>query len=221
VTVSGSDFATTVSADVTITPGFPGQNDYRSTVDAYGTDQPYAADAVTLQLRSVTTPDLPPASVDLAPDGDVWVAQVLAPSVAGTYAASLEVRSGTQVVEVPLVVTTRSTATVTTVPGPAGETIASGSFPDGVRVDASTSPGSPTQLHLTAFAASGAELPIRSTAVTATPDGGAPQRLDIQRFSAGHFAATGTLPPGMWTFDGVMIGRDGTPYQVTWRAPAG
>jgi hypothetical protein len=190
-------------------------------VSTYGTDQPYPAEAVTLQLRSVTTPDLPAANVDLAADGDAWTAEALAPSVAGTYAASLEVRSSTRVAEVPLVVTTRSTGTITTVPGPGGETIASGSFPDGVRVDASTSPGSPTQLHLTAFGANQAELPIRSASVVATPDGGAPQHLQTERFSAGHFAVTGRLPAGTWTFDAVLIGRDGTPYQVTWRAPAG
>ena len=221
VTVQGSDFATTVTAEMTITPGLPGQNAFRATVSAYGTDQPYAADAVVLQLRSVTKPDLPPASVDLTAEGEAWVAQALSPSVAGTYAASLEVRSGTQVAEVPLVVTTRSTGTVTTVPGPGGETIASGSFPDGVRVDASTSPGSLTPLHLTAFAPNGAELPIRSASVTATPDGGPPQRLQMQRFSTGHFAANGTLAAGAWTFDAVMIGKNGTPYQVTWRASAG
>ena len=67
VTVQGSDFATTVTAEMTITPGLPGQNAFRATVSAYGTDQPYAADAVVLQLRSVTRAG--PASGECRPDG--------------------------------------------------------------------------------------------------------------------------------------------------------
>jgi copper transport protein len=221
VTLTGSDFATTLSATLTVAPGTPGRNDYRATIVDYGTDTPDVADAVSLQLRSVSTPELPPATVRLHPDGDGWIGDALAPSVAGTYAATLSVRSGSDVAEVPLVLTTRSTGTTTTTPGPGGDTIATASFPDGASVDTSSGSGSPSQVHITAFAGDGTELRLTTATLVAIPDGGSPQRLHLRRFSAGHFAANAELPPGKWVFDTVLVGRDGTAYQVTWTGTIG
>ena len=65
LSLSGSDFATTIQLTLTVTPGLPGPNLYRAAVVQYGTEQPAAADAVTLHLRSITRPDLPDADVKL------------------------------------------------------------------------------------------------------------------------------------------------------------
>jgi hypothetical protein len=40
----------------------------------------------------------------------------------------------------------------------------------------------------------------------------------VQRFSAGHFAASPTLEPGTWTIDAVATTKDGQAYQVSWQA---
>jgi copper transport protein len=221
VVLTGSDFATTVTVSLTVTPGQPGANLYRATVWTYATQTPSPAESVTLRLRSVTRPTLPGTTVRLRPDADAWVAQALDPAVAGTFDATVEVRAGASVAAVPLVLITRSDGAVTTTPGPAGERIAVGTYAGGVRLQASTSAGSPTQIHLTAFATDGTELPLREVALVVTPTTGAPQRLGVDRFSAGHVAATADLAAGTWTFDAVATARDGRTYQLTWQAPAG
>jgi uncharacterized membrane protein len=221
ITLMGSDFATTMSATVHVTPGRPGHNAYDATITAYGTATPVAADRVTVELRSITSPQLPTSTVALHADGGAWAGEALDPSLAGTYALTLAVQSGAQVTELPLVLTTRSAGTTTTTSALGGGTIASATFRDGVRVDASTDTGSPTQIHLTAFAPDGTELPVKSASLVAIPASGAPQHLAAERFSAGHFAASPTLVAGTWTFDAVMIGRDGNAYQLTWSASVG
>jgi copper transport protein len=220
VTITGSDLATTTTVSLTVTPAQPGPNLYRATVTAYGTDTPAQADALTLQLNSVTQPSLPGASVRFKPDGNGgWVAQSLDPSTPGTFAMQAQLRSGASVTQVPLTLVTRSAGDITTGLAPDNETVANASFTDGVRLQGTSSPGTPTQLHLTAFASNGTELPLSDLELAASPATGAPIHLKVQRFSPGHFAASPTLTPGTWTIDAVATTRDGQAYQVTWQAP--
>jgi hypothetical protein len=220
VTITGSDLATTTTVSLTVTPAQPGPNLYRATVTAYGTDTPAQADALTLQLNSVTQPSLPGASVRFKPDGNGgWVAQSLDPSTPGTFAMQAQLRSGASVTQVPLTLVTRSAGDITTGLAPDNETVANASFTDGVRLQGTSSPGTPTQLHLTAFASNGTELPLSDLELAASPATGAPIHLKVQRFSPGHFAASPTLTPGTRTIDAVATTRDGQAYQVTWQAP--
>ena len=217
VTMTGSDFATTIDVDLTVTPAQPGTNLYRASVTAYGSDRSVGADAVTVVLRSVTRPALPFANVELRMDGNGWVAQALDPSVDGTYRMSVEVQTGASVTAVPLTLITRSTGVITTAPDPAGDTVAIATFDDGVRIQAASSTASPTQVHVTAFAANGTELPLRDLVLVASPATGEPERLSVERFSPGHFAATASLAPGTWTLDVVATARDGRTFQCTWQ----
>jgi hypothetical protein len=217
VAVTGSDLATTTTVALTVTPAQPGPNLYRATVTAFGTDTPVQADALTLQLNSVTQPSLPGASVEFKPDGTGWAAQSLDPSTPGTFAMLAQLRSGASVTEVPLTLVTRSAGSITTGLAPDDETVANASFGDGVRLQGTSAPGTPTQIHLTAFAANGTELPLSGLSLAASPAIGPPIHLAVQRFSAGHFAASPTLEPGTWTIDAVATTRDGQAYQVTWQ----
>jgi len=217
VTIAGSDFATTVDVVVTVTPAVPGPNLFRVGVTAYGTDEAADADGVTVMLRSVTRPELPAAAIELRADGNGWVAQALDPSVDGTYRMSVEVQTGASVTAVPLTLITRSAGTVTTAPDPAGDTVAIATFDDGVRIQAASSTASPTQVHVTAFATNGTELPLRDLVLVASPATGEPERLSVERFSPGHFAATASLAPGTWTLDVVATARDGRTFQCTWQ----
>jgi len=219
VAITGSDVATTTTVSLTVTPAQPGPNLYRATVTAYGSDTPVQADALTLQLNSVTQPNVPGASVKFKPDGNGgWVAQSLDPSTPGTFAVQAQLRSGASVTQVPLTLVTRSAGDITTGLAPDNETVANASFSDGVRLQGTSSPGTPTQLHLTAFASNGTELPLSDLELAASPTSGAPIHLKVQRFSPGHFAASPTLTPGTWTFDAVATTRDGQAYQVSWQA---
>jgi copper transport protein len=219
VAITGSDLATTTTVALTVTPAQPGPNLYRATVTAFGTDTPVQADALTLQLNSVTQPNLPGTSVKFRPDGNGgWVAQSLDPSTPGTFAMHAQIRSGANVTEVPLTLVTRSAGTITTGLAPDNGTVANASFPDGVRLQGTSAPGTPTQIHLTAFAANGTELPLSDLELAAGPATGAPIHLEVQRFSAGHFAASPMLDPGTWTIDAVATTKDGQAYQVSWQA---
>ena len=218
VAITGSDLATTTTVALTVTPAQPGPNLYRATVTAFGTDTPVQADALTLQLNSVTQPSLPGASVKFKPDGTGWVAQSLDPSTPGTFAMLAEIRSGASVTEVPLTLVTRSAGNITTGLAPDEETVANASFGDGVRLQGTSAPATPTQIHLTAFASNGTELPLSGVSLAASPATGPPIHLAVQRFSAGHFAASPTLAAGTWTIDAVATTRDGQAYQVTWQA---
>jgi copper transport protein len=218
VRISGSDLATTTTVTLTVTPAQPGPNLYRASVTAYGTDSPVQGDALTLQLHSVTQPNLPGASVRFKPDPNGgWVAQSLDPSTPGTFAMLAQIRSGASVTEVPLTLVTRSAGTITTGISPDGSTVGNASFTDGVRLQGTASPSTPTQIHLTAFAANQTELPLSTLELAASPATGAPIHLKVQRFDVGHFAASPTLTPGTWTIDAVATTRDGRAYEVTWQ----
>jgi len=215
--MTGSDFATTVRVTVTVTPALAGPNLYRARITGFDDDRPVPADAVTMLLRSITRPNLPAATIEFRRDADDWVAQALDPSVAGTYRISTQIRTGADVAEVPLTLITRSRGAITSAPSPGGDIVAIATFDDAVRLQASASAGTPTQVHITAFAANGTELALADLTLVASPATGEPERLTVQRFGAGHVAATATLAPGPWTLDAVATTRDGRAYQCTWQ----
>lgn len=218
VTMTGSDFATTVEASVTVTPAQPGANLYRGTLTRYGSDEPYPADEVRLQLQSVTRPNVPGATVTFRADGDGWIAQSLDPSIAGTFLMTAQVRTGATVVQIPLTLITRSTGEITTTTAPDSETVGVAAFDDGVRLQGTSSATTPTQIHVTAFGADGNELALANVVIVATPAGGRPTQLSVERFTKGHFAASSNLDPGTWTFDAIAATKDAQAYQCTWRS---
>jgi putative copper export protein len=216
ITMTGNDFATTVQASITVAPGQPGsQNTYTANFTRFGSDEPYPADSARLQLQSVTKADLPGSTIKLHDTRDGWTAEALQPSIAGTFLVSAELQTGATVAEIPLTLITRSTGQITTSPAPGDETVAVAVFPDGVRLQATSSATSPTQIHVTAFGAD-EELPLASLALVGSRAGGRPAQLRTQRFSEGHFVASPTLEPGTWTFDVVATSKAGDAYQVTW-----
>jgi len=218
ITMTGSDLATTVGATVTVTPAQPGPNLYRASFTRYGTTEPYPADDVHLQLQSVTRPNVPGATVPFRADGNGWIAQALDPSIAGTFLATAQVRTGATVVQIPLTLITRSAGVITTTQAPGNETVAVASFDDGVRLQGTSSDSTPTQVHVTAFGAGGNELRLAQLVIVGSPQGGRPTQLSTQRFTRGHFAASSELAAGTWTFDAVATTVDGQAYQCTWQS---
>ena len=91
-------------------------------------------------------------------------------------------------------------------------------FPTGVQIQSYVDPGSTgiNQFHVTAFDASGLELPLASARVHADgPSGSAP--LDMERFTAGHFIANFDLVPGTWTFMIDVATKDGSELSARFR----
>jgi copper transport protein len=202
ITASGSDFGTTTRAELTAAPGTPGPNTFNAHVLGYDSGTPVAADQVTLRFDSVTQPSVGATSLQLTQDGDVWTAQGSQLSLAGTWSVSLLARTGGQTVQVPLVLITRQEGTTQqTIPG--SPAVTTTTYPDGSSIQAYTDPGTSgtNQVHVTAFDPNGGELAVKQVTIVAVPPDGPPQRLDFQRFSAGHGVGTADLTVGDWTFD--------------------
>jgi nitrogen fixation protein FixH len=62
---------------------------------------------------------------------------------------------------------------------------------------------------VTAFDATGKELPLASVTMTAISPQGTPQSLDTTRFGPGHFVASVDLSPGTWRFELSAATRQG------------
>jgi nitrogen fixation protein FixH len=167
----------------------------------------------------VTQPDVAPSSLSLNRQGDVWTAQGAQLSLAGTWSVSVVARTGSQTVQVPLVLITRQDGTSEqTIPGT--PTISTTTYPDGSTIQAYADPGAAgtNQVHVTVFDPNGHELAVKQMTIVALPPDGPPQRLRFQRLSKGHGAGTVDLTAGDWTFDIVASSAHSTMRRMTMQA---
>lgn len=104
VVASGTDYATTVRVDLTVTPGTVGRNSYALQVDDYTSGKPLAAArTVQLQLTLPAHPAVGPQTVTLSrlPDG-TWRGQGLQLSIAGQWTVDVVVQEPATAVVIPL-----------------------------------------------------------------------------------------------------------------------
>ena len=215
ISATGSDFATTTTVKLTATPGTPGTNDFVADVTDFDTGEPIEATSVSLRFEPVGRPEVNGSQLDLLQSGSgSWIGDGTQLSLAGVWNVIALVEAGSRGTEVPLTL-------VTAVPGGQRvETLSQQGLPDittltfadGTQLQSYVDADS-RELHITAFDADGAELPLSEILVVATPDGGEPQVLDSTRFGAGHFTADADLAAGSWRFDVVAVGKDGAVLQ--------
>lgn len=205
VTVRGNDFATSVRVELTATPGSVGSNQFSAKVVDYDSGQPVQADRVSLRFSLPSRPDVGPATLELkrAPDGR-WQGQGIL-SIAGRWSITTLVERTGGSVTVPLQLEPRAApetspnVKVSTAPGqPTVYTIA---LQRGSSLQAYLDPGKPgpNVLHLTYFAANGAEQPMLEVAAKATSPAGTSDDLSLSKFSAGHYVSNLNLDPGRWS----------------------
>jgi copper transport protein len=212
VTAVGQDFAGTVRAQLEVTPGVPGANRFVATLQDPATDDAVDAQGVSLRLIPPATEDAESSTLELKKDNGRWLGQGNGLFVAGVWKATVLVRSGTDSVEVQLVVPTRCDTQATPVNGqPTLYDVDTGVGTAQGYID----PGEPgkNELHFTYFDASGTELDLAdSFAVTALRLDGErtdPTSLRARRLSSGHFVASAQLQPGRWRFDAASSTEDG------------
>ena len=212
VTLTGSDFATTMKVTLVVTPGTAGPNGFDAEVTDFDSGAPLDATDVSLRFEPVGQPGVGASTLDLAHHGDRWMANGSQLSIAGVWTITVVVQTASSGTEIPLTFVTRIPDQSVTVATAAGQpdiyTIA---FPDGEQIQMYNDPGTAgtDELHLTAFDADGTELPLaHATMVAVSPDGTA-SSLQPRRFSAGHFVGDLTLTPGAWTFFVQATARDG------------
>ncbi len=226
VTVTGSDFATTLKVTLNLDPGTAGMNTLTADVLDYDSGAPADVDEVDLRIASVTRPEVAGSAVPLSRNaGGSWTTRSAALSFPGTWSVIVVVRTGARSVQVPLTLQTRvEGATVTTSAAPGQPTLVTTTFPEGSSIQTYVDPGSAgvNQVHVTAFAAGGgSELPLQDVTIVAIPSGAPPHRLGSKRLDTGHFVANAELERGDWTFDVVADARNGKVLEATWSQTLG
>ncbi len=104
VTAAGSDYATTLRVELTVTPGTAGANEYAVRLADYDTGQPPdGVRGVTLELSLPAKPALGTSRVELQDAGGaVWTASGMELGVAGTWRVTVVVERRSTGVTVPL-----------------------------------------------------------------------------------------------------------------------
>jgi copper transport protein len=103
VTVTGSDYATSVRVRLLVTPGTVGPNRFEAAVVDYDSGQPASADSVTLRLQLNDRADVGAAEVALVRDPDArWRGTSSALSIDGKWSVTALVQSSSDSVEVPM-----------------------------------------------------------------------------------------------------------------------
>jgi copper transport protein len=214
VTVTGSDFGTTVRARLTVSPGTAGPNVFQVQLRRYDSGRPFPARSVRLEFSLPSNPNVA-SSLSLARGtGGAWTGHGTNLSIDGQWSIDVVVQEAATAVDVPLRLRTRlppEQITVSRAPGqPDLYTI---KLRNGLRLQTyldSAKPG-PSTVHFTFFRASGQEEPITSATATAITPAGAGQPLKLIRFTRGHFAANLRLTPGRWTFSIDAVPAGGPP----------
>jgi copper transport protein len=212
VVVTGHDFATTTRVRLEVSPGTVGPNDFVARIRDYDSGEPVTADRVVLTFALAGNPAVGSRlSLEHRPDG-TWSAQSTAIAIVGDWDVTVLVQEASGSIQVPLRLRPRVPPPKIAVSRQAGQPdLYTIRFSSGVQIQSYVDPGAPgvNQFHVTAFDASGQELPLASARVDATaPNGTA--RLDMKRFSRGHFIANFDLVPGTWTFALDVAARDGS-----------
>jgi copper transport protein len=104
VTLSGSDYATTVTVRLTIDPGTVGKNDFVLRATDYNTGRPLpGVRSVQLNFSLPTRPSVGQSSVSLSPAAnDTWQGTAIEPSIAGDWSIEVVIQEAANGVVVPL-----------------------------------------------------------------------------------------------------------------------
>ncbi|HEY7400858.1 MAG TPA: copper resistance protein CopC [Actinomycetota bacterium] len=215
IVVTGSDFATTTRARLTVSPGTAGQNTFDLKLADFDTGAPAQADAVTLSFRFADS-TLSSTTLDLsrAETGE-WTGQGSQLSIDGMWNVTVLARQGTQTLEIDLHLTTRPPEQTVAVSS-GSPPITTLTVPSGESIQAYNDPGTggANEFHLTAFDDDGKELPLASVSVTASGPQTPPTALKLRRLSAGHFVGDVSLTAGEWHFDLLATGENGDTIHV-------
>ncbi len=208
VTANGSDFGTTVRVALTVTPGMAGINTFVADVRDYNSGGSAGATAVTLRFALPAQPQVASSRLDLTeqPD-DSFSATGTNLSIDGSWRVTAVVTTVSNIVEVPLEVTTRIIRQQVDVNRQPGlPTIYIVHLDAGGTVQLYLDPGTPgpNELHATFFDSEGNELPVTSATMSIGPEGQAAPPLTPRILEPGHFVSDTNLQWG--TYLATVIG---------------
>lgn len=204
ITVVGHDYATSMRAQLSVSPGVIGFNQFELRLRDYDRPRPVGASAVTLQFQAVDRPDVSAASAALQRAGTgVWRGEGAVLAFAGQWRITALVERPSGAVTVPLVLRVPSPPPrISAVRTPGLPTIYTITTGGGQNVQAYIDPGRPgaNEVHVTFLDSAGAELPTSDVAMTAQLGTGGRSALTVRRLGPGHFVGDATLRRGTWRF---------------------
>ena len=212
VTLTGSDFATTMKVTLVVTPGTAGPNAFDVDVADFDSGAPLDATDVSLRFEPVGIAGVGTSTLALMHHGDRWMGNGSQVSIAGVWTITVVVQTASSGTEIPLTLVTSLPDQHVSVSTAEGQPdIYTVLFPDGEQLQLYNDPGTTgtDELHLTAFDADGIELPLGHAEMVAVAPDGTASSLPPRRFSAGHFVGDLTLTAGDWTFFVQATARDG------------
>ena len=207
IVVTGSDYATTVKATLTVTPGTAGFNAFDMRVADYNTGNDVNADRVVLQFTQPLRPSLGTSNLPLTRQSDgTFAAHAGNLSLPGIWEVAAIIENGVQSTEVHLQLTTVSVPPVVQVARFTGglPTLYTIHATPTVYAQVYLDPEKPgaDQFHCTWLDPNGNEIPIADMTMGMTTPGGTPTILVHRRLdSIGHFVADATVPAGTTRFD--------------------
>jgi putative copper export protein/methionine-rich copper-binding protein CopC len=206
--VTGSDFATTVKVQLTVSPGSAGFNNFNVRVTGYDTGATVHAGSVQLEFTQPLRPQLAESTLTLhrQPDGS-FAARGGNLSIAGIWEVAVIIENGQRSTEVHLQVTTLAPAPLVTATRFSGlPTLYSIHLQNGWLAQVYLDPdkAGADEFHVTFFANANetTELQISSATIGMTTARSTPTILVSRRLDPiGHFVADATVPPGATRFD--------------------
>jgi copper transport protein len=203
VTVTGSDFATTVRVRLTASPGTAGPNVFQVQLRRYDSGRPFPARQVQLEFSLPSNPNVASSLSLTRGAGGMWTGRGTNLSIDGLWDIDAVVQEAATAVDVPLRLRTRLPPEhITAARQPGVPTLYTIQLADGRSLQTYMEEIEPGHgvVHFTFFKAPEREATITSARAAVITPGGADQPLKLIRFDQGHFAANFTLTPGRWTF---------------------
>lgn len=214
VVATGTDFARTVQATLTVSPGRPGPNEF--SLDIIDTPTGVATEArrVTIDLAYVGRSEFGTSIVEMAqqPDG-AYLGTGSQVGVGGVWSATVLVERETSSTQIPIWFGTVSDLESTPLTTPGQPTIYDVALSQGGSVQFYVDPPGAgfAEVHATFFDEQGGErgdlTDIRL--VASSPDGDEPTVVPVRVLSPGHFVGNLELSEGTWRFDTTAMTPEG------------
>jgi hypothetical protein len=195
--LTGHDAGTTVRAELDVSPGSAGFNQFRLTVRDYDSGAPVAAQAVSLRFGLPARPDLGESTLALPATGPgTYAASGANLSIDGTWALTVAIQRDSGGVEIPFTLATRQPPERIDVQRYAGApTLYTLHLSGGRSIQVYLDPGRAgvhvNEFHVTVVGADSTELPVSDLTVSASPPGKTVAvPLTVRRLDPlGHFVA--------------------------------
>jgi copper transport protein len=214
LTVSGSDFATTTRAELTVASRKAGPNDFSLRLEDYDSGEPPKVDGATLRFTPVDDPGIEPSTLRLRPaSGGAFVGSGSNLAFDGRWSVDALVRRGAGVIEVPLQLTLPGPKQFVSVFRPPGKppqyTMQIGSVGN-IRIEPRPERAGPSMVYVTCFTIFGGVSKVDELVLTSGAPGTPARQRPVRRLSQGRFVAAVELEPGPFEIGVVAHTRDGT-----------